>query len=231
MVPAVTRRGRRSRRRSVAATRRPRATGGDAGVEAVGSGCGTCEAVGCDVRACELPGCDGCDGCSLPVLVTPQACADAHRRRLRHTAAVQPDEPAGPSPAKKRDDEEERKRRRAERREGIGEGVAEGVADTASSRRGRGSGCDCDACDACDLVLSVRLSSILLGAALVLPETGGRAMVQTFLRAYRRWFTRFTPECPSTPSCSAFATAAVALLGVRRGLAVTAARLRSCRSA
>jgi putative component of membrane protein insertase Oxa1/YidC/SpoIIIJ protein YidD len=151
---------------------------------------------------------------------------------VRHTAAVQPDEPEKPSLRKQRDDEEEeeRRRKRAERREDIADGAAEGIADAATSPRGRsrGSGCDCDGCDVCDFLLFVRLSSVLLGVAVVLPETGGRAMARALLRAYRRWFTRFTPACPSTPSCSAYAVSAVESLGARRGLVAAAIRVRSC---
>ncbi len=88
--------------------------------------------------------------------------------------------------------------------------------------------CDCNLCDGCDFLLFVRLSSLLFLVAAVVPERGGAAVVRALLRLYRRRLTRFTPACPSTPSCSAYATAAVERLGVRRGLAAAARRVRTC---
>ena len=52
--------------------------------------------------------------------------------------------------------------------------------------------------------------------ALVVPAgTGGlvASLVELAIRGYRRWLTRFTPACPSEPSCSAYALAAVTTLG------------------
>ncbi|QNG55658.1 membrane protein insertion efficiency factor YidD [Pseudonocardia petroleophila] len=48
------------------------------------------------------------------------------------------------------------------------------------------------------------------------------------IRFYRRRLTRFTPRCPSTPSCSAYALTAVEERGVRRGLVLAARRIREC---
>jgi putative component of membrane protein insertase Oxa1/YidC/SpoIIIJ protein YidD len=67
----------------------------------------------------------------------------------------------------------------------------------------------------------------LFAAAAVVPHRGGAAVL-ALLRFYRRRLTRFTPRCPSTPSCSAFAVAAVQELGARRGLAAAARRVRDC---
>jgi hypothetical protein len=153
---------------------------------------------------------------------------------MRHTAAVQPDETPGPSLEKELAEEERRRNQSTP-------GDAVGTVDAADTAAGCG-GCDtpncdtpncdgpsCDGCGGCDLLLFVRLSSLLLVAAAVLPETGGRAVVRMLLWGYRRWLTRFTPACPSTPSCSAYAWEAVESFGVRRGLAATARRVRSCR--
>jgi hypothetical protein len=51
---------------------------------------------------------------------------------------------------------------------------------------------------ACDLWFSV----VLAVAALLLPASAGRP-VAGLIQIYRRLFSRFTPTCPSTPSCSA----------------------------
>ena len=86
---------------------------------------------------------------------------------------------------------------------------------------------DCD-CGGCDLL---RVSSLLAVVALVAPPgTGGvvAALVELAIRGYRRWLTRFTPVCPSEPSCSAYALSAVRTSGARRGLRAAAHRLRSC---
>lgn len=79
---------------------------------------------------------------------------------------------------------------------------------------------DCD-CGGCDLL---RVSTLLAALALVVP--GG--LVEPAIRGYRRWLTRFTPACPSEPSCSAYALRAVQTLGGRRGLSAAARRVRSC---
>lgn len=104
--------------------------------------------------------------------------------------------------------------------------------------RGGGSGCGsgggggkggggCDGCDGCDCNLSL-FSTLLLVAATVLPESGTRSLVHGLIRLYQRLLTRFTPRCPSTPSCSAYASTAVRTLGTRRGLAAAAHRVRHC---
>ena len=101
-----------------------------------------------------------------------------------------------------------------------------GGATAATSR----DGCDLPDCDCggCDLL---RVSSLLAVVALVVPAgTGGlvASLVELAIRGYRRWLTRFTPACPSEPSCSAYALAAVTTLGARRGLRAAARRVRSC---
>jgi hypothetical protein len=82
---------------------------------------------------------------------------------------------------------------------------------------------DCD-CGGCNLL---RVSALLTLAALVVP-TGTDGLVAALIRFYRRWLTRLTPPCPSTPSCSAYALSAVRTLGARRGLAAAARRVRDC---
>ncbi len=154
---------------------------------------------------------------------------------MRETPAVQPDDPTGPSLEKELAEEQ---RRRGQAGGGTGD-----TGDSASSACDVIScdtpscdlpdcdlpGCDgCDGCDGCNLLVLVRLSSLLLVAAAVMPETGGRVLVRALLRAYRRWLTRFTPACPSTPSCSAYALAAVETRGARVGLIATAHRIRRC---
>lgn len=88
-------------------------------------------------------------------------------------------------------------------------------------------------CDACDLDCGgcnlLRLSLVLSTAALLVPPTAGRLVVG-LIRAYRRRLSRFTPACPATPSCSAYALAAVETFGPRPGLAAAARRVRTCRS-
>lgn len=133
-------------------------------------------------------------------------------------------------------DRERRRRRREERHD-----TAEAVGDTCElvdsvrgcgagcGRLGRGrgggdGGCGCDG--PCDLTL-LRVSTVLLVAAAVVPARGG-GLVRAALRGYQRWLTRFTPACPSTPSCSAFALAAVGRHGARRGLRLAAARVEAC---
>jgi hypothetical protein len=92
---------------------------------------------------------------------------------------------------------------------------------------------DCDVCDVpdcdcggCDFPL-LRVSTLLAVVAVVVPAgTGG--LVGALIRGYRQWLTRFTPACPSQPSCSAYALAAVQTLGARRGLRAAARRVRAC---
>jgi membrane protein insertion efficiency factor YidD len=129
--------------------------------------------------------------------------------------------------------------------EGAGDGdrpgvLAEGPAAAAeeeSSRRESWcdkvtdcSDCDCDLpCDLpCDCDLLLRLSTLLSVAAALVPARAGRSPVLALLRFYRRRLTRFTPSCPSTPSCSSYALDAVQTLGARRGLAAAGRRVRDC---
>jgi putative component of membrane protein insertase Oxa1/YidC/SpoIIIJ protein YidD len=70
---------------------------------------------------------------------------------------------------------------------------------------------------------------MLAVAALVVPEhPAGRRLVQALVRGYQRRLSRFTPDCPSTPSCSDYALAAVESLGARRGLLAAAGRIHRC---
>jgi hypothetical protein len=92
-------------------------------------------------------------------------------------------------------------------------------------RRGDGDSCDCDACD---FFLVLRLSTVLSLLAALVPARAGRRPVLALLGLYRRRLTRFTPACPSTPSCSAYAVRAVRDLGARQGLAAAARRVRRC---
>ena len=73
----------------------------------------------------------------------------------------------------------------------------------------------------------LRLSTLLRLVAVLVP---GRAapVVAGAIRSYQRHLTRWTPACPGTPSCSAYALTAVETLGARRGLVAAAARLRAC---
>jgi hypothetical protein len=86
--------------------------------------------------------------------------------------------------------------------------------------------CDASICDCGGTLLTVSL--LLRVSAALVPATGSGRGVQAVLRFYRRHLTRFTPTCPATPSCSAFAQEAVAVLGPRRGLAAAAGRVRAC---
>jgi Putative membrane protein insertion efficiency factor len=125
------------------------------------------------------------------------------------------------------DDEEERRRRQEQA------GQSDDPAtDAAASGVGWCDGCDVPDCDllpdcdcgGCDFPL-LRVSTLLALVALVVPaRTGG--LVEVLIRGYRRWLTRFTPACPSHPSCSAYALGAVQTLGARRG--VRAAARRAC---
>jgi putative component of membrane protein insertase Oxa1/YidC/SpoIIIJ protein YidD len=134
------------------------------------------------------------------------------------------------------DDElaEEERRRRQE------QGVDAGDAGTeaAAANSGWCDGCDVPSCDGCDVpdcdcggcdFPLLRVSTLLALVALVAPVgTGGTALVELLIRGYRRWLTRFTPPCPSEPSCSAYALDAVQTLGARRGLRAAARHVRAC---
>jgi putative component of membrane protein insertase Oxa1/YidC/SpoIIIJ protein YidD len=80
----------------------------------------------------------------------------------------------------------------------------------------------------CDCNALLRLSVLLRVAAAPVPSTGSGRAVLAALRFYRRRLTRFTPVCPSTPSCSAYAEAVVRELGPRRGLVAAADRIGRC---
>ena len=86
-----------------------------------------------------------------------------------------------------------------------------------------------DGCDACDLLLmSLSLSAVLRLVAGALPRRRGSDAVVALIRGYQRLLSRFTPCCPQTPSCSAYAVDAVRRLGPRRGIRAAAARIRAC---
>ncbi|HTF52229.1 MAG TPA: membrane protein insertion efficiency factor YidD [Pseudonocardia sp.] len=97
--------------------------------------------------------------------------------------------------------------------------------------RSGGDGCGFDDCTfGCDLpgCHLFRLSTVLLVAAALVPGRGADWLVGALITGYRRFLTRFTPACPSTPSCSEYALHAVTTLGPRRGLTAAAARIRAC---
>jgi membrane protein insertion efficiency factor YidD len=137
-------------------------------------------------------------------------------------------------------DRERRRRRREERRdtaETVGDtcelvdsvrGCGAGCGKLGRSRGGGGSGGGCDCNGPCDGLSLLRVSTVLLVAAAVVPARGAGGLVRAALRGYQRWLSRFTPACPSTPSCSAYALAAVGRHGARRGLRLAAARVRDC---
>lgn len=146
------------------------------------------------------------------------------------------------------DDDEDRRRRAEEERRGRkkdedGPDVADlveapgAICDgcsvarrTCSGRRSSGSrGGDGGGCDACDLLLmSLSLSTVLQLVAGALPRRRGSTVVVALIRGYQRLLTRFTPSCPQSPSCSAYAVDAVRRLGPRRGIRAAAARIRAC---
>jgi putative component of membrane protein insertase Oxa1/YidC/SpoIIIJ protein YidD len=72
------------------------------------------------------------------------------------------------------------------------------------------------------------LSTVLLVAAALVPGRGTGWLVRGLIVGYRRFLTRFTPVCPSAPSCSEYALRAIARHGARRGLTAAAARVRAC---
>jgi hypothetical protein len=136
------------------------------------------------------------------------------------------------------DDELAEEERRQRREQAVDTGDA--GTEAAAGSTGWCDGCDVPSCDlpgcdlpdcdcgGCDLL---RVSSLLAVVALVAPPgTGGvvATLIELAIRGYRRRLTRFTPACPSEPSCSAYALAAVTTLGPRRGLRAAARRVRSC---
>jgi putative membrane protein insertion efficiency factor len=102
------------------------------------------------------------------------------------------------------------------------------VAMVGSKRRKRRDkwydGCDCG-CEVCDIF---SLSALLLALARV---GGSRtdAAVTGAIRGYRKVSPRLPTRCRYTPSCSAYGLAAVQRYGTRKGLRLTAGRLRRCR--
>jgi putative membrane protein insertion efficiency factor len=97
------------------------------------------------------------------------------------------------------------------------------------SRKRRGGwldDCDCGVCDlpCCDFGLLS--TSMLLAARTPVSQRAAASAI----KGYRRFLSRRMPvKCRFTPSCSEFGLEAVTLLGARRGLRLTAARLRRCR--
>ena len=96
-----------------------------------------------------------------------------------------------------------------------------------------GCDCDCDVCDLpfCDLGL---ISSLLLvvarfGGRRETPGSASARMVTAAIRGYRRVSPRLPTRCRFTPTCSAYGLEAVRRHGTRRGLWLTAGRLRRCR--
>lgn len=131
---------------------------------------------------------------------------------------------------------EEERRRRQEQGGDAGDAMADvsagaGWCDVGSCNTFSCDGCDVPDCDlpdcdcgGCNLL---RVSSVLALAALVVPAGAG-GPVAALIRFYRRWLTRLTPACPSSPSCSTYALTAVQTLGARRGLAAAARWVRTC---
>jgi hypothetical protein len=91
-------------------------------------------------------------------------------------------------------------------------------------------GCDCG-CDCCDFFDLGMLSSVLLGVSRLAHGRSSRtdATVTAAIRGYRRVSPRLPTRCRYTPSCSAYGLEAVQRYGTRRGLRLTAGRLRRCR--
>ena len=85
--------------------------------------------------------------------------------------------------------------------------------------------CDCDCCDLpfCDLNL---LSAMLLAFSRV---GRGDSAVLAAIRGYRKVSPRLPTRCRYTPTCSAYGLEAVTRYGTRKGLRLTAGRLRRCR--
>ena len=96
--------------------------------------------------------------------------------------------------------------------------------------------CDCD-CAFCDLeCCDFGLLSGLLLALSRLGGAGGRrrgsradAAVTAAIRGYRLISPRLPTRCRYTPTCSAYGLEAVQRYGTRKGLRLTAGRLRRCR--
>jgi putative component of membrane protein insertase Oxa1/YidC/SpoIIIJ protein YidD len=134
------------------------------------------------------------------------------------------------------DDELAEEERRQRREQAVDAGDA--GTDAAAESTGWCDWCDVPSCDGCDVPDCdcggcdlLRVSSLLALVALVAPAgTGGlvATVIELAIRGYRRWLTRFTPACPSEPSCSAYALTVVTTLGARRGLRAAARRVRSC---
>ena len=144
-------------------------------------------------------------------------------------------QPSGPGA----EDPPEGKRQNPEEEEGAWAGPASDTAAVGADAAGDVAGssnCDlgCDGCDGpdcgCDFLLFLRLSTVLLVIAAVLPAVGADRMVAALIRGYQHRLSRFTPACPGTVSCSEFALAAVHRLGARRGLAEAAHRIERCGS-
>jgi len=93
-------------------------------------------------------------------------------------------------------------------------------------RKRRWDDCDCDL-PCCDFGL---LSAAMLAVAGVDRGDRTRRVVLAGIRGYRRVLSPRVPvRCRFEPSCSAYGLAAVTRYGTRRGLRLTAARLRRCR--
>ena len=87
--------------------------------------------------------------------------------------------------------------------------------------------CDCDLLPCCDFGL---LSSAMLAVAGMDRAGRTRGVVVAGIRGYRRVLSPRVPvRCRYEPSCSVYGLEAVTRHGVRRGLRLTAARLRRCR--
>jgi putative membrane protein insertion efficiency factor len=70
---------------------------------------------------------------------------------------------------------------------------------------------------------------MLLGGRISRMRKGSDRAVIGAIKAYRRVSLRLPTRCRYVPTCSAFGLAAVQRYGVRRGLWLTAGRLRRCR--
>jgi len=116
-------------------------------------------------------------------------------------------------------------------RQGGGRGDGCGDCGTSACGGSGGSGRGGDGCDGpcdCNASLLLRLSTALLVVSAMAPAWGSGRLVRALIRGYQRWLSQYTPVCPSNPSCSAYALAAVEALGPRRGLAAAALRIKSC---
>jgi putative membrane protein insertion efficiency factor len=88
------------------------------------------------------------------------------------------------------------------------------------------------------LRLNETITTDYLADALVAPvghdvrmrgESNRKRVVLAAIRAYRRVSPRLPTRCRYTPTCSAYGLEAVQRYGARKGLRLTAARLRRCR--